>query len=210
MTFYKYSEKVKKVPRFKKEVDKIAITEQKKQIAEIKHEINRIFQVANRRIQNVRNANVTSTAVKSLSAEYGGNLPNKFTVFTNAGLDFTDYNQYMKALDNYAKALKFVNNPTSSAIGARRFVKSVANKYNVPFEVANSVMDAVTNPQIVNGAIVINNWDSDVVKKMSDSVLSEYDKDVSNMSKEDFAMLVSNAIYDLINPKEETIDIFDL
>lgn len=210
MNFYKYIDKFKKTQIFRKEVEPSKIKEQKKQIAEIKREMNKIFQIANRRIQNVRNAHLTSTALKALSAEYGGKLPSRFTVFSNAGLDFTDYNQYMKAWDNYAKALTFINNPTSSASGARKFIKSISIKYKIPFDLANKIIDSVTNPQIVNGAIVINNWDSENVKKIAGEVISEYDKDVSSMSELELNTVISNAVYDLINPKSEIIDVFDL
>lgn len=209
MNFYKYSEKIKKVPAFKKEADKIKAEEQAKEIAEVKKEMNRVFQIANRRIQNVRNSGTTSTAVKTLSAEIGG-MPERYTVFTNAGLDFKDYNQYMKAKDNYARALRFINNPTSSATGARRFINGIAKQYKMPFDVANAVVDKVMNPQMVNGAVVINNWDSENIRQIVGDVVAEYDKSAGDMSSTEFEEFVSNSVYDLINPKETEIDIWDL
>lgn len=83
-----------------------------------KKEIKRVFQMVNRRLQNIRNANVLSPAAAAL----GVDLQNqKFTQFSVANKNWNE----LKIL--YAKAVTFLQNPTSTAQGARQWTKTVQN-----------------------------------------------------------------------------------
>ena len=48
----------------------------------------------------------------------------------------------------YGRALAFLNNPTSSATGARQYINYQAKRLNIPFESANKIVDIATDPTI--------------------------------------------------------------
>lgn len=175
----------------------------------VKSEINRILQVANRRAENIEKSGLASPAYKALVNELQDSSKNRFTKFSIARLDLTNVSQRTKAIDIYSRALAYINNQTSSASGARKWIKTLANQNNIPFEVANNLVDLITSPQITNGAIVVNNWDSERVTNM----ISEYSKDYSStvLSKKDYYAKISERIRDLMeNQNKNVIDVFDL
>ena len=115
---------------------------------ELKREINKILQQANRRIQNIKNAGLASPAVKAVIAERG---EKKYTYFSIANLDLTDYTDWEVAKYEYGRAISFLNNPTSTATGARQYIYYQARELNnIPFMSANKIVDLATNPTIDN------------------------------------------------------------
>ena len=113
--------------------------------AELKKQMNKIFQRANRRIQNVQKAGLASPAVKAVIAERG---TKDYTYFSGRGLNPTNTTDWDLLRYEYGRALAFLNNPTSSATGARQYIKYQANRLNIPFESANKIVDIATNPTI--------------------------------------------------------------
>lgn len=87
--------------------------------ASIRSEMKRVFQQANRRIQNIRTAGLISPAVTAL-----GDIPDKYTVFGMRG-SFTDLKL------QYAKAIAFLQQPTSTATGARTYGEYIKSTYNL-------------------------------------------------------------------------------
>lgn len=212
---YSFDANIKKIGSFKKEVKPELIEFQQSQIKEVKKEMNRIFQVANRRIQNIRNSGVTSTALGKLNQELGG-LPDNFTVFTNKGLDFTDYNQFMVAKNNYMRALRFINNKTSTATGARKNIKNISNSFNLPFKYANRLVDRVMQ-YASSFDSKINTWDSKQLQAEINDIFSEYndynaDFGYKDMSEDEFNNLVDNLIDRFTTNAENEIDsaVFDI
>lgn len=112
---------------------------------ELKKQMNKVFQRANRRIQNIQNAGLASPAVKAVIAERG---TKDYTYFSGAGLNPTNINDWDMLRYEYGRALAFLNNPTSSATGARQYIKYQADRLNIPFESANKVVDIATDPTI--------------------------------------------------------------
>lgn len=112
---------------------------------ELKKQMNKVFQRANRRIQNIQNAGLASPAVKAVIAERGAK---DYTYFSGAGLNPTNTNDWDMLRYEYGRALAFLNNPTSSATGARQYIKYQADRLNIPFESANKVVDIATDPTI--------------------------------------------------------------
>lgn len=94
---------------------------------ELRKEMKRVFQMANRRIQNIEKSGVFSPAVASLGK---GDVKgySKFTVkgFGNTGSDWKSLKK------EYAKAISFLNQPTSTASGAKQFEKQVKKQMGVP------------------------------------------------------------------------------
>ena len=96
--------------------------------------MRRVFQVANRRIQNIEQGGYYSPALASLGKS-GVKGYSKFSVkgFGNTG---SDWNTLLK---EYTKAINFLNSPTSTATGAKEFELQVKQKFNVPDDIWNDV-----------------------------------------------------------------------
>lgn len=105
---------------------------------EMRKEIRRVFQQANRRIQNIEKAGVFSPAVAALGK---GDIQgySKFSAkgFGNVGSDW----QSLKK--EYAKAVSFLNQPTSLASGARQFEAQVKKELSIDDDLWKAVRDSV-------------------------------------------------------------------
>lgn len=87
---------------------------------ELRKEIARVFQQANRRIQNVENSGIVSPAVIALNK---GDIKG-FTKFSMKH----DWND-LKI--EYSKAVSFLQQPTSTASGTREYAKHLKKTYNL-------------------------------------------------------------------------------
>lgn len=112
---------------------------------ELKKQMNKVFQRANRRIQNIQKAGLASPAVKAVIAERG---KKDYTYFSSKGLNPTDTTDWDLLRYEYGRALAFLNNPTSSATGARQYINYQAKRLNIPFKSANKIVDIATDPTI--------------------------------------------------------------
>ena len=125
MANMKFSKKVTK--NFSKEKARKDIINAIEGNSEFRKEIRRVFQVANRRIQNIEQGGYYSPALASLGKS-GVKGYSNFSVkgFGNTG---ADWNTLLK---EYTKAINFLNSPTSTATGAKEFELQVKQKFNVP------------------------------------------------------------------------------
>lgn len=125
MASMKFSKKVTK--NFNKEKARKDIINAIEGNAEMRKEMRRVFQVANRRIQNIEQGGYYSPALASLGKS-GVKGYSKFSVkgFGNTGSD------WKTLLKEYTKAINFLNSPTSTATGAKEFELQVKQKFNVP------------------------------------------------------------------------------
>ena len=87
---------------------------------ELRKEIARVFQQANRRIQNVENSGIVSPAVIALNK---GDIKG-FTKFSMKH----DWND-LKI--EYSKAVSFLQQPTSTASGTREYARHLKKTYNL-------------------------------------------------------------------------------
>ena len=128
----KFSKKVTK--NFNKEKARKDIINAIEGNAEMRKEMRRVFQVANRRIQNIEQGGYYSPALASLGKS-GVKGYSKFSVkgFGNTGSD------WKTLLKEYTKAINFLNSPTSTATGAKEFELQVKQKFNVPDDIWNDV-----------------------------------------------------------------------
>ena len=128
----KFSKKVTK--NFNKEKARKDIINAIEGNSEFRKEIRRVFQVANRRIQNIEQGGYYSPALASLGKS-GVKGYSKFSVrgFGNTGSD------WKTLLKEYTKAINFLNSPTSTATGAKEFELQVKQKFNVPDDIWNDV-----------------------------------------------------------------------
>lgn len=86
----------------------------------IRKEISRVFQMANRRIQNIERAGIFSPAVADLHIPAG-------TGYTKFGMR----GSWDELKSRYAKAVSFLQMPTSTASGARQYNQSLQAKYGL-------------------------------------------------------------------------------
>lgn len=124
----KFSKKVTK--NFNKEKARKDIINAIEGNSEFRKEIRRVFQIANRRIQNIEQGGYYSPALASLGKS-GVKGYSKFSVkgFGNTGSD------WKTLLKEYTKAINFLNSPTSTATGAKEFELQVKQKFNVPDDI---------------------------------------------------------------------------
>lgn len=97
---------------------------------ETRKEIRRIFQQANRRIQNLTKSKVVSPALNALKEQR--DVPeNKFSVFSISELK--NWNDIKIA---YSQAIEFLRQPTSTATGAKKFEREIlkANRIEIKSE----------------------------------------------------------------------------
>ena len=88
--------------------------------SDFRKEISRVFQQANRRIQNVENSGMVSPAVTALNK---GNIKG-FTKFSMR-------NDWDTLKIEYAKAVSFLQQPTSTATGTREYANHLKKTYNL-------------------------------------------------------------------------------
>ena len=111
----------------------------------LKKYVNKLAQQANRRIQNVTSKGLASPAVKAVLAERG---QKGYTVFSTAGLNPSNKADWEMIKYEYGRLVSFLSNPTSTATGARQYIKYNADSMGIPFESANRIIDMATSPQI--------------------------------------------------------------
>lgn len=122
-----YSNSVyQKINREKLRRDIITATEEDRVL---KDEMARIFQKANRRIQNIEEAELFSPAVEAL-----GDMGDKYTKFSMAG-SWTDLKM------RYGKAIAFLSEPTSTATGARQYNEHIRLAYELTEDEYKLMMD---------------------------------------------------------------------
>lgn len=94
--------------------------------AAMKKEIARVFQMANRRIQNIEKSGAYSPAV----AHLGKSDVKGYSKFNMRGFSLTG-SGWNAMKREYAKAVAFLNQPTSSATGAKEFEAQVKKQLNI-------------------------------------------------------------------------------
>ena len=148
----------------------------------LKKVIAKEAQKANRRIQNVLSAGYASPAVKAVIAERG---KKGFTYFSTAGLDPKNKSDWERLKYEYGRIEAFLNNPTSSATGAKQYIKYQAQSLGIPFENANRIVDMATSPEIDNnGNINIFNYSS-ILDSFRNDVMAT--KDTMEMDAGEYA-----------------------
>ena len=101
---------------------------------ELREEVARVFQMANRRIQNIESKGMLSPAVAAL----------------NKG-DITGYTKFSMANDwetlkiEYAKAISFLRQPTSTASGTTQYNKHLQTVYDLTPDEFNMMSKSLNN-----------------------------------------------------------------
>lgn len=150
---------------------------------QLKKEINKVLQKANRRIQNVTKAGLASPAVKAVIAERG---KRDYTYFSINGFNPKSETDWEMIKYEYGRAIAFLNNPTSTATGARQYINYQRKELNnIPFESANKIVDLATSPTIDEyGNVNIFSYGA-LLDRYKTDVMREYDG--MKISAEEFA-----------------------
>lgn len=104
----------------------------------LRKEIARIFQQANRRIQNVEKTGLYSPAVAALNKQ-GVKGYSKFSM-----KNFSSPSSWTALKEEYAKAVAFLNQPTSTATGTRQYNKALQQRYGLTDEEYRLLSDSFT------------------------------------------------------------------
>ena len=145
---------------------------------DLKKQMMKTFQKANRRIQNVKNAGLSSPAVQQLISERGDK---GYTFFSGANLDPRNEIDWEQLKYEYGRAIAFLNNPTSSARGARQYINYYKNELGISFEGANKIVGLATQPEISeNGEINIFNYSS-ILENIKSDVMREQQSNLDNI-----------------------------
>lgn len=175
---------------------------------QLKKEINKTLQQANRRIQNIQKAGLASPAVKAVIAEKG---KKNYTYFSIAKLDLNNYIDWEQAKYEYGRALSFLNNPTSTATGARQYIAYQARELNnIPFLSANKIIDIATDPTIDEyGNVNIFSYGSLLEKFKSDvSIVKDSMKENAEELAQELESKLQAEIDRLANSGENFLDRF--
>lgn len=158
--------------------DAIDLVGVKSGTSDLKKQMLKTFQKANRRIQNVRNADLSSPAVQQLISERGDR---GYTFFSGANLDPRNPIDWEQLKYEYGRAIAFLNNPTSSARGARQYINYYKNELGVSFEGANKIVGLATQPEISeNGEINIFNYSS-ILENIKSDVMREQQSNLDSV-----------------------------
>lgn len=169
--------------------------------AGLKSQVNKILQRANRRIQNVTSKGYASPAVKAVIAERG---TRDYTYFSIAGLDPTDKTDWEQIRYECGRALSFLQNPTSSATGARQYINYQASRLNIPFESANRIVDIATDPTIDEyGNVNIFSY-GDILDDFKADVQTT--ENLIDADAENYAEQLENALLDMLNSRSGGAD----
>ena len=160
---------------------------------DLKQMMLKTFQKANRRIQNVVNAGLSSPAVQQVIAERG---KRDFTYFSGANLDPRNPIDWEQLKYEYGRAVAFLNNPTSSATGARQYIRYMQRELNTTFDGANKIVGLATQPEISeNGEVNIFNYSS-ILERLRGDVMQEQKNGLDNVDNyaEELEQKLVNAI----------------
>lgn len=123
MAKYKYSIKVTQSLKHDLRSDILKAT---KEHPDLNKEIDRVFHMANRRIQNLKKSkgdliSPAYVAIKGLE----GKTSNEFNIFNTSGKNWFEKRML------YAKAIEFLRNPTSLATGAKQFTRQFRKEIGI-------------------------------------------------------------------------------
>ena len=159
---------------------------------QLRKEISRVFQQANRRIQNIEKANLISPAVTAL--DRGGG----FTKFSMR-------HSWNDLKIEYSKAVSFLKQPTSTATGTREYNEHIMKTYGYTKE----EFDIMASD--INGA-VMSEEDEDFVERylsVYKNFSGEYERTVSDVSQQieaDAVAMRQRLDKDIDNAAQETSD----
>lgn len=158
----------------------------------LKKQIQKVFHMANRRIQNIEKSGVYSPALKELEFNQVGQMQ-KFAKFTQAGQDWNEIKL------QYAKAVQFLRKPTSTASGAKQWNKAIQKELGFNDGLYKAIIQQINE----NGGNIPILETSNI-----DRAISQFErlanKDVSDMIESDAQRQAENELMAALNADVDT------
>ena len=175
---------------------------------ELRKEIARVFQMANRRIQNIESKGLLSPAVAAL----------------NKG-DIKRYSKFSMSSDwetlkiEYAKAVSFLRQPTSTARGTRQYNRHIQQAFNLTSEefdimakgIQNKIMSLSETDFVERYLMRYKDFTGELetaARDVSGQIESEAEQ-IHRVIEEEFEESVENAALELESHEENTKRIID-
>ncbi len=133
---------------------------------EMAKEMRKVMQAANRRAQNIEKAGLVSPAYQTYISLQG--REGSYSKFSITGKDITNETDWERAKMEYAQAISFMNSPTSTARGARQYVKGLAKEYEVEEEVALEILKKGTSSDFIGDKLPALYYTSMIHEYMDD------------------------------------------
>lgn len=206
----------KQVYGYIKQEIKPEILQAEKSDPELRKEISRVFQQANRRIQNIENAGLISPAVQAI----GKSDIKGFTKFS--------MRQDWDALKvEYAKAISFLRQPTSTATGTRDYNRHLMQTYdltkdefNLMAQKLNDKLTSVSDEQFVERYLMrykdftgeLEQTAQDVstqIESEAKSIANAIDKEMEKQAEKLSAEVADNASTQIDKALNDILDTFD-
>lgn len=111
-------------------------------------EMTKVIRQANRRIDAIQKRGLTSSAVKSVILQFGGKIP---SVSNYSQMSAMAWEQLK---DTYARAISFMNNPTSTVTGAKSYIKRTAKRFKTSESNASRLIDIATSAEINSNGLI--------------------------------------------------------
>ena len=208
------------VYKYVKQKAKPVILQAEKSNPQMRAEIARVFQQANRRIQNIENKGLISPAVQAL----GKSDVKGFTKFS--------MRQDWESLKvEYAKAIGFLQQPTSTATGTRDYNRYLMrtydlteNEFNLMAKKLNDKLTSVSDEEFVERYLMrykdftgeLEQTAKDVstqIESEAESIASALDRDIENEAEKkstDVAEDVADTVDKAINSILDTFNKFKI
>lgn len=158
----------------------------------LKKQIQKVFHMANRRIQNIEKSGVYSPALKELEFNQVGQMQ-KFAKFTQAGQDWNEIKL------QYAKAVQFLRKPTSTASGAKQWNKAIQKELGFNDGLYKAIIQQINE----NGGNIPILETSNI-----DRAISQFERlanrDVSDMIESDAQKQAENELMAALNADVDT------
>lgn len=171
--------------------------------AQAKKEIKRVFQIANRRIQNIEKSGVVSTAYEKLKTEGYIRDTSRFSKFAIGKNAFSDKNMTLNTIAYYSKALEFINNQTSTATGARKYIKAEASRRGVSEDEVIQSLKLISSADNYTSQMLLEAWYN---KESNIAEMIEQD----SQNKHGYVENLEEAKKKLLSRENEDYDIFSM
>lgn len=206
----------KQVYGYIKQEIKPEILQAEKSDPQLRKEISRVFQQANRRIQNIESKGLISPAVKAI----GKSDVQGFTKFSMK----QDWNALKT---DYAKAISFLRQPTSTATGTRDYNRHLMQTYDLTkgeFDMMaqklNDKLTSVSDEEFVERYLMrykdftgeLEQTAQDVstqIESEAQSIANAIDKDMEKQAEKLSSDVADNAATQIDKALNDILDTFD-
>ena len=183
-----------------------AIIESTESSPALRKEMARVFQIANRRIQNIEKTGEFSPAVASL----GLTGTEGYSKFRIGKFNPSIGGSWADAKREYSKVIAFLNSPTSTATGTREFNQQVKKQLGVPDDLYGAIADNLLGDYNAVSSQILNAIPyTDLVQEYYDraylSASSQMERDAKEIA-DNLQKTINEDAKQQVEALDETID----